>query len=432
MKKLLIAIIFLASNIVKAQQEKGIQFEQDLTWVQIKEKALKENKYIFVDGFTTWCGPCRKMAQEIFPQQKVGEFFNKNFISVAVQFDVTKNDNEEVKNWYKEAKTFNEKYQIELYPTYLFFNPQGELIHRINGATFHADEFIAKAKNALEPATQYITLKQQFQKGNKDPNFLLALTKATQRANDFKFVPIVANAYLGTQQNLLTEDNLKLIVLATTKSTDVGFRVLRNHAAEVDAIAGKGKSAEKVKTIAFNEVMLPYLNVGGKSTEGGAGMVVYEGKPRVNVDWEEARNKLLPKYGDIADEIILEAKPFYYRERDKWPQFAKAVSAYVYQSGNSINRNKVDSYANDIFVFSNDTTCLNAAIDWSNKIYLEEKDENMQTYLQYLFTLGNLLYKSGKKELGIANLEEVLHKVGGKDERLIKTIAKMKNDEKTW
>ncbi len=432
MRRILTICLLLVTGFATAQKSTCVQFQQGLNWAQIKEKALKENKYIFVDGFTTWCEPCRKMAQEIFPQQKVGEFFNKTFINVAVQFDVTKNDNEEIKNWYKEAKTLNEKYQIELYPTYLFFNPQGELIHRINGATFNANEFIAKAKNALEPATQYITLKQQFKKGNKDPNFLLALTKATQRANDSKFIPIAANAYLGTQQNLLTEENLKLILLATTKSTDVGFKVLRNHAAEVDAIAGKGKSAEKVRTIVFDEVILPYLNIGGKKTEYGGGMLAYEGKPRVNVDWEEARNKLLPKYADLADEIILEAKPFYYRERDKWPQFAKAVSAYIDQSGNSVDRNIVNSYANDIFLFSNDTTCLNAAIGWSNKICLEAKDENIQYYLQYLSTLGNLLYKSGKKEPGIANLEEVLQKVGGKDERLIKTIAKMKNNERTW
>jgi thioredoxin-related protein len=433
MRRMLITIcLLLLSGFAIAQESIGIQFQQGLNWAQIKEKALKENKYIFVDGFTTWCGPCKQMAQEIFPQQKVGAFFNQNFINVAVQFDVTKKDNPEVKNWYKEVKVFEKEYQVVLYPTYLFFNPNGELVHRINGATFSADEFITKAKKALDPSTQYAMLRQQFQKGNREPNFLFTLTKAAQQTNDFKFIPIVANAYLNTQKNLLTNENIRLIGTATLKSTDPGFKVLREHGQLVDSVLGKGKSTFLLKTIAFDEVLLPYLNVGGKKTEYGAGMTVYEGKPRANVDWEEAQKKLLPTYEDLADEIILEAKPFYYREQQNWPKFTEAVSAYVYQRSNAINMDKVDSYANDIFIFRDDPTCINAAIGWSNKIFLEAKNENTQSYLQYLFTLGNLLYKSGKKEPGIANLEEVLSKVGGKDERLIKTIAKMKNREKTW
>ena len=45
------------------------------------QKAKQENKLIFVDLYTTWCGPCKKMAAETFPQQAVGDYFNKNFVN---------------------------------------------------------------------------------------------------------------------------------------------------------------------------------------------------------------------------------------------------------------------------------------------------------------------------------------------------------------
>lgn len=151
----LVTLIISCSTLLKAQNQNGIRFETDLRWAQIKEKALKENKYIFLDGFTTWCAPCKMMAKEIFPQSSVGEFFNKNFINVAVQFDITKKDNPDVKRWYKDAAQLKKEYKINSFPTYLFFNPQGELVHSVYDASATAEVFITKAKQALDPKIQY-------------------------------------------------------------------------------------------------------------------------------------------------------------------------------------------------------------------------------------------------------------------------------------
>ena len=35
----------------------GIQFETG-SWKEVLQKAKQENKLIFVDLYTTWCGPC--------------------------------------------------------------------------------------------------------------------------------------------------------------------------------------------------------------------------------------------------------------------------------------------------------------------------------------------------------------------------------------
>ncbi|MDR6781550.1 thioredoxin-related protein [Pedobacter africanus] len=96
MKKLI--LLFVLLPFLGLAQDKGTHFEHGLSWQQVKEKAKKENKYLFVDCFTTWCGPCKYMTSTIFPQEKVGDFFNKNFVNVKVQFDKTKNDSEEVKS----------------------------------------------------------------------------------------------------------------------------------------------------------------------------------------------------------------------------------------------------------------------------------------------------------------------------------------------
>jgi thiol-disulfide isomerase/thioredoxin len=106
-----IVIFFLCVPfLTQAQDDKGIRFEHDLSWTAIQAKAKAENKYIFMDCFTTWCGPCRFMSTTIFPQEETGNYFNDKFISVAVQLDTTAGDADNVKAWYADGHNIAAKY----------------------------------------------------------------------------------------------------------------------------------------------------------------------------------------------------------------------------------------------------------------------------------------------------------------------------------
>jgi thiol-disulfide isomerase/thioredoxin len=65
---------FLAQAQAPGQVDTGVQFEHNLSWTAIQAKAKAENKYIFMDCFTTWCGPCRFMSTKIFPQKESGDY----------------------------------------------------------------------------------------------------------------------------------------------------------------------------------------------------------------------------------------------------------------------------------------------------------------------------------------------------------------------
>ena len=93
----------------KFNDESGIQFVEP-NWPKAIEQAKKEKKMIFIDAYTTWCGPCRMLKQNTFPDKAAGDFFNKHFINIAL--DMEKGD----------GIAFAEKYQIRAYPTLLIMD----------------------------------------------------------------------------------------------------------------------------------------------------------------------------------------------------------------------------------------------------------------------------------------------------------------------
>lgn len=98
----------------------GIQF-QELSLKDAMAKAKKEHKLIFVDVYTTWCGPCKMLKKNTFPDQKLGDYYNKNFISIAA--DAEKGE------WIE----FAEKNAVQGYPTMMILDADGKVIDRTMG-----------------------------------------------------------------------------------------------------------------------------------------------------------------------------------------------------------------------------------------------------------------------------------------------------------
>ena len=60
-------IFFLLLSGVCFSQTKQIVFELG-NLESVLQKAAKENKLIFIDAYTTWCGPCKKCLKRYLQQ----------------------------------------------------------------------------------------------------------------------------------------------------------------------------------------------------------------------------------------------------------------------------------------------------------------------------------------------------------------------------
>ncbi|RYY33281.1 MAG: DUF255 domain-containing protein [Sphingobacteriaceae bacterium] len=410
MKILSAAIALLLGVTVATAQDKGVHFEHNLTWAQIKAKAKAENKYIFVDGFTTWCGPCKWMTAEVFPLEETGNFFNANFINVKAQLDTTANDSEEIKKWYQDAHNLMVNYKINAFPTYLYFNPNGELVHRALGSA-PAPMFISWSKNALDPKTQYYTMKKEYAAGKRDTAFLHALSLASQSAYDEEFGAVVIKDYMATQTNLYTAENIRLLSSSTTKTTDPGFKIFANEPEKADAFLRPGTSANIVKGIIAKEVVNPLIYTPTKEY-------------KKDINWDKVKAVVAKNYPAYAEDVIIPAQINYYKQTQNWTKFSETVSAYLAKTGAKVNPGELNSFAWAVFENCDDVACINKALAWS-KQSLSGEAANEPAFMD---TYANLLYKAGKKDEAI----KVETEAAAKDPSLQDTLEKMKKGEQTW
>lgn len=130
LRSILAAIAFCISGIIalSAQQaakqattNTGIRFT-DESWKDILKQAKASNKLIFVDCYADWCGPCKYMSKNVFPDEALGKLFNTSFISVKMNMEQDESD------------LFGATYDVDAYPTLYFINPSGKVVLKQVGA----------------------------------------------------------------------------------------------------------------------------------------------------------------------------------------------------------------------------------------------------------------------------------------------------------
>jgi len=116
----ILGFAFISKNDDNGKADGGIRFMES-NWQKAKEEAKKQHKLIFLDAYATWCGPCRMLKKQTFPNKEAGDFFNQHFINVAM--DMEKGD----------GPALSEQFRIEAYPTLIIADEQGNAITYTKG-----------------------------------------------------------------------------------------------------------------------------------------------------------------------------------------------------------------------------------------------------------------------------------------------------------
>ena len=249
MKKILTAFLIILSVLSFAQE--GIKFETS-DFKTILAKAKKENKLIFLDAYTTWCGPCKLMAKNIFTLKSVGDHYNANFVNAKI--DMEKGEGIDI------AK----KYDVKVFPTYLFIDGNGELVHRTVGYV-PEKEFIQFAKDASDPSKRVAALKERFEKGEKDPEFLKNLVNLTA-FTETDYAGKVFEKYITAKANTpLAADDMQMLFMTLKNSESPAYKIFKDKKADLLKFMPEKSYEATDKSLKINTVIKKAYNEESKT-----------------------------------------------------------------------------------------------------------------------------------------------------------------------
>lgn len=290
----------------------GIEFTHNLTEALAKAKA--ENKLVFVDFYTSWCGPCKVMAANTFPKENVGAFYNKNFINCKIQCDDK-----------GEGVELGKKYQVNAYPTLMYLNKDGEMVHSVAGG-LSPDDFIELGKDALSPDKNLLFVIKNWKSGKQDfesakkyfstlenayrrekasgdfiEYFNKLSTKEKTSKNTFELIKIVTPVPT-TPVFVYMENNLSKYA-KSADSTEVYKFVARGYTNYLRGTIDSNKEEDymaavvnfKSKKFSFEDELLMYVNI-------------YETllhKPFDTKEYQKRGTAFLDKYGEKDDNYTL-------------------------------------------------------------------------------------------------------------------------------
>jgi len=417
------AIILMTGNCVVAQ-EKGIRFEHNLTWQQLLAKAKAERKYIFVDCYATWCVPCRKMDQKVYTDSLLGGYVNKVFISVKVQMDSTKNDNEYVNLWRNDARQLEKAGKVGVYPSFLFFDPNGQLVYKEVG--YHSVlDFLKITMNASDPEKQIYSLLEKYREGSLYDATILSLINKMENADDRQAAEEVAIPYIHnylikkTGDKLFTPTNINLMSRFLSISEDPVFDLFRQSEGKIDTIMNaRAFVFNKIFEIVNKEYFAPKLWFGKQPITK---------KP----NWGELAKPIAIKYGqELAARVMIYEKVSFYTGTEQWKELVESEIWQVEKYKQDFAPAQInDMVFSHFFLHSDDKNALQTAAGWFKTIV-----DRYPNKVEWLDTYANLQYKLGNKQEAIA-LEQKAHKLARREDDRKDTgdaLAKMQANKPTW
>jgi len=434
-KHLLLSLLAVGTVLSVAAQ--GISFENG-DWKSVIAKAKKEQKLVYVDVYTTWCGPCKILATQIFPQKEAGDKYNTLFVNYRI--DAEKG----------EGIDLAKKYNVDGYPTHLFVDPvNGAVIYRDMGASTEVKDFNHHADVAMQEKADPMTWDKYvaaYKGGKKDQAFLrsyLMKAKRLSKGNDEILNDYVA--LLGMQPSLPDSEVVFLTEHMQTIDNNA-IASIAGHKNVVAAISPDNKGYYDAMVTRW--IYGTFKKAVDERKESLLDVIAQRGK-KYSAEHDEVMNywfrtQYFQKIGDekgalkagMAEADFLSARPaaYYVKEDEKQLENAKGSiraqlkmmkvpdekldelvktnlekNPSMQHSASFQTANKLNGIAWDIYEHhATDAAAVQQALKWSK--HSMDLASEMNEWPQFADTYAHLLYVAGKKQEAIQMQQEAVTK----------------------
>lgn len=388
----LVIALFIHSGVFA----QGIEFEHG-TFAEALVKAKQENKLVFMDCYTSWCKPCKLLVKNVFPQKEVGDLFNERFVNLKV--DMEKGEGLEL----------NKRYDVVGYPTLLFIDANGEVVHR-RASGCDVAELIEEANIALDPTKQIAALEKRYDNGERDNEVVISLVKALFSNRKMEKMKMVSEEYLAncSKDQLLSVDTYT--ILAYSRALKYESEVFKHWV------------ANKEQLIVIDEI-------GERGYNAVIGLCVgnYIRNQIATASMKELKNAIekSKQYHLFPNQEEMESGWYsaYYlanKEFDTWYEKQIQTAQKVSESNKEQGKKMFVDIAISIAIKPSfkGSNMYQKALDKFETLLIE--DDSKMSY----YCLAVLYKNVNNKEKALANIKLCIGKLGGKEDKFVGMLEK--------
>ncbi len=174
----LLAYILFSFTIIGAVCQTDFR---DISFDEARKAASREGKLVFMDFYTSWCGPCKRMTDQVFPQKSVGDYMNATFIPLKLDAE-------------KGGSELAARYKVKSYPTYIVTDTAGHEIARLSCA-MPAEEFLEKVRHAIDYGMTPERIKERFESGERTPQLVEAYAMQLVDKGEYRNINKIIDEY---------------------------------------------------------------------------------------------------------------------------------------------------------------------------------------------------------------------------------------------
>ena len=390
MRKIVLLMIICVFTI--GTRGEGIRFFKGSFQDALKQ-AKAENKKVFVDFYTTWCGPCQLMSKNIFPDDEVGEYFNKYFVNYQI--------NAEDKAFLPEVK----RYGVAAYPNMLILDTEGNVLGRQLGAT-DKNGFLRFAKLALKEVLPVDQLYEKLKKDKKNqllmqeillegPEYIARLSGQDHDKWEYRIEKLYADYRKQMRlEDCITANDLKIFSMYHTgmEKKDEVFEFMLSHFDDYTRVIDRND----VSNFLF---MLSYSRMEELAKKGDTS---YE------MELERVRGDLKVVYDSVMNfgemdvysglKLLLDAEYYLYNKKDV-EKYCLYMEKYFAGLGEGIRSQDYIGALESLYEVLGEKITPEVArqgISWLNEV-LKSKLQPV-TQMRCLLMLGDCYKASGSKE----------------------------------
>lgn len=389
MKHTLILLLFFVWGYTALASDTTIVFRK-INYSDLFELAKKNNKGVMLYFHFDGCGACVTMEKTAFKDKSVFEYYNTHFVNFEI--NTLKGIGIEI----------NKKYNIQMHPTFIFFDNTGNESHRIVGV-ISPKEFYRQANNALHSSKTLTNYKKQYNTGNREPDFLFDYAYMLRDANELD--SLIINEYINTQttSDLDKNKNIKFIYEFIIHKTKVCFpyksRAYLFMSNNKERFA-KFFDLEQVNTRLMIVVQSAVYNANERKdttafSNAIKSLIDYDLGKEYN--FKEMDNRIT--MWTTSKTLVLSAKIYFYKNTGDTNNYNESLKHYISKIWNDAA--ELNHFAWNVFKQANSEEIETAIRCSIRSIELNNNYANNDTYAW-------LLYKSGNKQKALKQANKTI------------------------